>query len=615
MALTADHLRDVLVQHAPIVDLALEQLFPDPDAPVNLDALRVLAEDGEDLADVLIQVIESGGISESLEAFLNARGIELVKKTDAETWDQNLAPLPGVVIAEPVPNDFPFEKVGRFALRASAFRCRIEVDGTNEGSGAFVSKRLVLTAAHVIDKVIAARKEAEATGQNDIDLPKVTVKASDGRRFEARCVWYSPVHDNERNGDFPPQASASEHKDVALLRVGLPLGLSYGYCELPDPAVDWVGSRLMTLVHYPEGTVRGLTKGRVQRNGPDDIRLQHDVNTAGGSSGGLAFDWELKFIGIHQGRWNDFRKLVPHTVFAAAPGFVDAIKRDKPRRYLWSLEDDIEGQLIIGRQQFFAGLAQMVEAPNSMLRGIWVRRLDTTQTTGLSFSFEMLNAFLTNRIRPSDTERKHLCFQIPTDLEELDLISTLAGQVLGTRAAQAAAGVRAGETSDVAEERDRALRLAQDLQRRAVQEEATYWLFFETPPDGKLSDAARTQFEHLAEWLVTHKNLRIILAGFEQYALAPLKFQRPEESDTARRPGLLVDPLGNFTETDVKVTLEAMLADLAQEDNVNPVIMQDLVAQVVKNMPEVQSGVFPFTELGRAVTRIRNTVKLRAGLD
>ena len=615
MTIPVENLREVLQRHASVVDLALEQLFPDPVRPVSLDALRVLIEDGQDLSDVLKLILEEEELGESLEAFLNARGIALTAKNKSDIWDQNIPPLAGAAIAEPDPNEIPMKEEGLFALRASAFRCRIEVDDTTQGSGAFISKRLVLTAAHVIDTVIKALETARANDQQDPVLPRITVKASDGKTFPARCVWYSPVHDNERNGDLPPQAEVDTHKDVAVLRVGLPLGLSYGYCELPDRPVDWIGPRLMTLVHYPQGNIKGLTKGRVQRDTPGDIRLRHDVDTAGGSSGGLAFDHDLEFIGIHQGRWNDFRKLVPHGVFAGAPGFVDALARDQPRRYLWSLDDSIEGQLIIGRSQFFAGLAKMIEEPGSLLRGIWVRRMDVTQTTGLSFSFEMLTAFLVNRIRPSDTETKHLCFQIPTDLEELDLISMLAREVLGALAAEAAAGVRNGETSDVAEERDRAMRLAQDLQRRAVDENATFWIFFEPPPDGKLSDAARTQFEHLTEWLVTHRNLRIVLAGFEQYALAPLKFQRPEEADTARRPGLLVDALGRFTNTDVRVTLEAMLSDLGNEDNINPVIMDDLIGQVTRQLVDHTTGIYEFDELGEAVTRIRRIVKARLGWD
>ena len=476
MAFTADQLRDVLQRHAPVVDMALEAFFPDPKAPISLDGLRPLAVGGRDIADVLITILEGGDLSGSLMAFLAARGIDIIQRDDASLHPDAVPPPPGTAIPEPVPNDFPLDAVGPFALRASAFRCRIEVSGITEGSGAFVSKRLVLTAAHVIDRVIEADEAARAQGERHPVLPQITVRASDGRRFPARCVWYSPVHDDERAGNDPPANEATAHKDTALLQVGLPLGLSYGYCELPAQPVDWTGARLMTLVHYPDGNVKGLTRGRVLRNSPQDLRLRHDVNTEGGSSGGLAFDRDLDFIGIHQGRFDDARRLVPHGVFSDAPGFAEAIARDAPRRYLWSLGDDIEGQLVIGRQQFFAGLAKMLEDPATRLRGIWIRRLDTDTTTGLSFSFDMLEAFLANRVRPTDVQTSHATFKIPTDLEEEDLNHRLAEDILGARAAGPRAGVRTGETSDIAAQRDRAVRLAEDLQKKAAGEGATYWI-------------------------------------------------------------------------------------------------------------------------------------------
>ncbi|MFK7836324.1 MAG: serine protease [Sulfitobacter sp.] len=615
MTITADHLRPVLLQHEAVVDLALEQLFPDPLRPVNLEGLRVLAQGGKDLAEVLVDVIEDSDNAQSLERFLNARGIKLIARPNAEFWDEGLPPFANTPIGEPPEGDLPMAALGDFALRASAYRCRIMVDGATEGSGAFISKRLVLTAAHVIEKVTNAQKAAEAAGVNDIQLPPISILASDGKAFEARCVWSSPVHDQERTGGFPPLDEVETHKDVAVLRVGLPLGLNYGYCELPDRLVEWTGPRLMTLVHYPDGVRRGLTKGRVQRDTPDDVRLRHDVDTLGGSSGGLAFDRNLDFIGIHQGRWNAFRRLVPHGIFGSDPGFVDARERDQPRRYLWSIEDDINGQLIIGRQTFFAGIARMLEHPQSLLRGIWVRRTNVEETTGLNFSFEMLTAFLKNRIRPSDLNTGHSTYRVATDIEEIDLIATLANQVLGARAVQAHAGVRAGETSDVAQERDRAMHLAQALQAEAVARNETFWLFFETPPDDKLSEAARTQFEHLAEWLVTHPNLRLVLAGFEAFAIEPLKFQHAIDADTARKPGLLVDPLGHFTTQDIQVSLTAMLSDLCQEDNVNPIILQDLMRQATRGLTGPQPGEFHFSDLGKAVKNLRRIVKTRAGLD
>lgn len=615
MTLTASDLRPVLQSHAGVVDQALEVLFPDPAAPVNLDGLRAITEIDMDLADVLISVLQADGAQkiEGLRSFLNARGIDLVRRAPPGDNLHAIPTLPNAGIPQPDPNAFPLAAVIEFAPRAAAFRCQIQIDGLDKGSGVFISKSLVLTAGHVVEERVLADVTARDEGVNPPKHPLLEVEASDGKAYSARVIWHSPVHANERNGALPPADVAAQHLDVAVLRVGLPLGLSYGFCALPETPVNWTGARLMTLLHYPDGTFAEFPRGRVLRQAANDLRLPHDLDTEPGSSGGPAFDHDFTFIGIHQGRWAKFRKLVPHNVFADAPGFQAAIARDQPRPYLWSIEDDIDGQLVLGRRRFFEGLASMLENPDTTLRGIWVRRLDLSKSTGLSFSYQMLKAFLKNRRRPSDAQTHHRCFQIPTDLEEADLIQTIARQILGAEAAAAHAGVRAGETSDVALERERAHALAHDLQDRAADIGATFWLFFEAPPDGVLSEKVQTQFEHLTEWLVTHSALRVVLAGFEQYRLAPLMFQQVADGEMASRPGLVVDSLDRLTADDVRVTITAMMADLLGDDNPDPTEIDKMVADVLGNLDQV-NGVYPFSQMAKAVEIIRVQVRIKAGL-
>lgn len=619
MTLTAQELRPVLQTHRDVVDRALEVLFPDPDAPINLDGLTAITEIDMDLADVLLRVLQAGGARdgqqkvEGLRSFLNARGIDLVPRGAFQDNANTIPTLANTGIPKPDPNSFDLDKIADFAPRAAAFRCRIQMAGADIGSGVFISKSLVLTAAHVVEDRLKVEALALSRGQTPPVQPLLEIEASDGKPYAARCIWHSPVHDNERTGALPPEAQAQDHLDVAILRVGLPLGLSYGYCALPDQPIIWAGARLMTLLHYPQGVFAGFPVGRVLRNTVNDMRLPHDLDSKGGSSGGPAFDHDFSFIGIHQGRWGGFRKLVPHNVFADAPGFQDTIAQDQPRPYLWSIQDNIDGQLILGRRRFFEGMASMLDHPDTALRGIWVRRLDPSVTTGLTFSFLMLRAFLKNRSRPSDPQTEHRTFQIPTDLDEADLIQTIAHQILGAQAAGAHAGVRLGETSDVARERDRAHALALALQARAAEVDATFWLFFEAPPDGVLSERVQTQFEHLTEWVVTHANLRLVLAGFEQYRLNPLMFQRARDGENGLQPGLLVDPLDRLTGEDVQVTITAMLADLMGDQNPDPDMVEDMVSDVLANLQD-QNGVYPFSQMGRAVEIIRMQVRIKAGL-
>lgn len=617
MSFTASQLRPVLQRHAALVDQALAALYPDPDRPLSLDGLRPLTELDKDLADVLVEALEGDGTpeqakAEALRAFLNARGIELAPPVGVEArWDHTVPTLPDAGIPVPVPNDFDLDAVGTFAPRAAAFRCRIEIGGQDEGSGAFVSKSLVLTAGHVVERHVAANQAADALPAH----AKLSVRASDGVRYTARCVWYSPVHAEEREGRLPPAAEADAHLDVAVLRVGLPLGLSYGYADLPEEPVEWTGARLMTLVHYPAGKVRGFTRGRVLREAATDIRLPHDIDTSGGSSGGPAFDHKFRFIGIHQGRWDKFRKLVPHGQFADEPEFVDVLKRDRaPPRYLWSLQDDLDGQIIIGRGVFFEALTHMLENPAGTLRGIWLRRIDQSVTTGLSFSLEMLDAFLQNRRLPSDPPGAHRTWRIPIGLEDTDPIQDIARQVLGAQAAAAHAGVRPGETSGTATDRARAGDLLEDIQRRAAAAGRTEWLFFEGPPEGALSERAQKQFEALAEQSIPLANLRLILAGFEQYRLPVVLYETVAAGRADRRRGLLIDRLDRFDLADVKVTLRAMHASLLNDDNPAPNKISDMADEIVRNVPS-ENGFYAFAELERVSRRIQSRFRLLLGLD
>lgn len=474
----------------------------------------------------------------------------------------------------------------------------------------------MLTAAHVIEDLTDAMEAAPAAGEEHPHLPALQVVASDGEPYSARYVWHSPVHENDRLGRLPSGPGAADHRDVALLRVMLPLGQSYGRIELPDPPISWSGPRLLALVHYPDGERRGFCTGRVLREADTDLRLRHNVRTAPGSSGGPGFDRNLEFIGLHQGREEAFRRLVPHALFAADGAFRGPVEKDRPPRYLWSLDGNPDGPLIIGRRSYFTGLADMLERPDTRLRGLWVRRVFSSELTGLSFSFRMLEAFLASQQSPAAPRQRHRCIQVPTALGDIDLTGALAAEGLGPGADPSpAAGVRVDETSMVASERDRALNLAVALNAHAAGTGQTFWLFFEPPPRNELGERARIQLEHLSELLIQQPCLRLVLAGFEQYNLPPFRFETVEEADHARRPGLLVDMLGGFTEADVRVTVTAMLRDLTGEDDISARDPDRLVAKVVAGLEETRAGVFAFDQLGEAGERLRNVVKTELDLD
>jgi hypothetical protein len=617
MLLTVAKLRPAVENHAILVDRALSTLFANPEAPINLDGLAELTGPGEEVTDYLLAVLNEADVKDDFVAYLRARGVDLAPPASlADIWDDIAPHINGQTIGQPEDPDFDFNALAAFIARAKAFRCRVKVGGDVAGSGAFVSPRLVLTAEHVVTpytEIIADHALRDETPDRTV-LPKVAVIDGNGDEHPAHVIWWLPVHPNERNGDLPPDTAARTHCDVALLKVVKPVGHIHGRITLPNPPTDWIGTRRFALVHYPKGNARGFTPGAVRRRG-GELRLQHDVDTAGGSSGGAGFDRDFAFLGLHQGRVDQRRQLVPYDLYAQDADFRGHLNRDVAPRLLWSLDGDIDGPLIIGRQAFFVGLSHMLENPNGRLKGIWMRRLPSARTAGLSFSYDMLQAFLDLQEATTRTNPQHRCIKVSTALAQSQLIAPLAEALLTGGADNAAQpGVRRGETSPVAEARDRAEALAKALDRQAKAADQIYWLFFEQPPNEELSDNALVELEHLIDWISLQQNLRLIIAGFEQYRFAPLQFQRIEDAAAVRKPGLLVDPIGTFGREDVRVTLQGAIADLTPNEVTSAAVLDDLVDQVVQGLPETRPGAFRRDDFGTAVDRIRALMKLRMGV-
>ncbi len=606
--LTVGKMRKALALHEATIRRALIALFPSPDAPLSLDAiaLGVEEEDGEDLPDVLLATLHKFGKVPHFISYLRARGADPMPRKRNRIFAENIARFTGIEIGEPQHKDFDFDALGAFAPRAEAFRCRIALDNTPEGSGAFVAPNLVLTASHVLDRFYAQRPD-------NAPPPRLGIIASDGIHYPASCVQKWPYFEGEINGDLPPNGAADTHMDVALLRVFMPLGQTYGRIDTDCTPPDFVGPELFTLVHYPDGRESGFMSGSIRRDGPEVSRLPHDIDTEGGSSGGPGFDRNFNFLGIHQGRWKNVRRLVPFERFCQEPKFRELISQNSKLRTLWSLDRNIEGPLIIGRRQFITALAAMVDNPESRLRGVWIRREDTSSIGGLGFSFDMLQAYLIQHGSP-DAHPPHRCIRISPTLRTTDLLSDLAVLALGAeRASTASGGTSSGEATGVAEQDSRASALIRTLQEQAMKDGQTWWFFFDNPPNG-LSPEAQVQFEHIARHLPTQANLRLILAGYETYRLAPLRFGNVMEAETARRAGLLLEELGPFTRSDVQATINAMITSLSPESDLLPPRLNEMTDRSLQGLVADATGEFSGSDLGTVTTQLRQQIKAFLGI-
>lgn len=598
--LTVAKLRKTLRQHEQVVRRALDALFPSPDAPLSLDAiaLGVEKEDGEDLADLLLATLNELQKVPHLVSYLRARGADPLPRARNRIFMDNIARFNGIVIGTPAQRDFDLTALSSFASRAASFRCRIAIDDIAEGSGAFVAPNLVLTAAHVLDGL--------QTPVNGV-ARRLGIYASDGAYYPATCARKWLYHPNEPTGELP----TGNENDIALLRVYMPLGQVYGLIDVTAAPPDFIGPEMFTLVHYPDGQETGFVSGAVRRDEPGLKRLPHDIDTSGGSSGGPGFDRTFRFLGVHQGRWQNVRRLVPYEQFRDDEQFRRLVQENFTQRDMWALDRNIEGPLIIGRRQFVSGLAAMLDNPASRLRGIWIRREDTASLRGLGFSFDMLEAYLLMHENP-DAALEHRCIRMTPTLATSDLLADLSRAALDAPSPGAKDGTGQGQTTDVAFEDSRATLLIDAMNMAAAAAGQTWWVFFDNPPNG-LSPHTQLQFEHIARHLPVAENLRLILAGYETYRLAPLRFTNVGQADSARRSGLLVEELGPFTRGDVEATLNTMIRSLDPEKELTQVRLREMADKALSGLVADATGQFPGTDLDQAVREVRLEAKAFLG--
>ncbi|OAN70689.1 hypothetical protein A8B78_04345 [Jannaschia sp. EhC01] len=594
----------ILAAEPDLVSEALRGIYADQDPKVSLDALREVAEESGGLfstAELLVSVLVKHNQEGRFVNYLRPRGIDL---DPAPLPPHAAAGLPAFCAGAPggpVNVDFPFDVLERFTREARAFRCLIRIDGVEMGSGAFVSPRLVLTAAHVVETLTDALDLDRPEGIPLATLPKLDILASDGRTYPARLAWFLPAHADEHQGRLPPAAAAVAHADAALLRVDRPLGRLFGAIRLPDPPVDWAGCGRFMLVHYPDGVQQDFAPGWIRRNGRDDIRQQHDVMTEGGSSGGPGFDRDGQFLGLHQGRWNNVRRLVPYDQFANNPAFLEEIASDLPPRYLWSLEGSLDGHLLIGRAAFYDSLTAIVEGSARTLRGVWVKRTRTERDEGLSFSYRILQAFLKAQGKP------HLLVRLSTELANADLIGQLRDLVFTAEGADSASiGVLEDETTPVAHDDDRAEKLADALAVHAAKTKRTIWIYFDNPPSGLLQET-QIQLEHMVEELIQRPGLRLVLAGFETYDLLPEQFSSVAAARQSAAPGLFVEYLANFKRADVEVTAKGISDALGLKWS--GALLTEMVDRALKDVPEMAANVYSLEQLGKVADQLRREAK------
>lgn len=495
--------------------------------PLVADALDAMADDvDEPRGEFWVQRIEARQLLPAFARALHVRGVEV--DLDADPMDETHV--------DP-------ETAARFPGEATSFRCRILRGGVLSGSGVLVGPSTVLTAWHVVAPSAAYDPRAEIGG--------IEVHLSDGHTYGATVVAFSPCSECEFGAQLPSDDEAvADLHDMALLRLDAPAGAALGYARLAVDPVPYRKPSPIYVVHFPQGTDRGLGEGVTGKITRITSRVGHSVASHQGSSGGGCFDTKRRLIGIHQGKQPSGKgRYVPVERFLAQAR--EVVTADVAPPSLWSSDDTQDGRLVIGRRSLFQSFA--AATAGGRVRGIHVKRTDPEDEAGqLEFTYEILQTLVARDpgARICRVTLGTLIDDIPEEIVRRVRDIGLPVGVLGERP-----GVSTGETAPEAVGADRGARAADLVERAAADAGIRLWLFFDQPRVS-FGDEQRSALEGFIARLLRVEHLRIVVAGLEAAAV-PGQDYYPGGPAADGALGLMVDYIRGFARADVVVALKA----------------------------------------------------------
>lgn len=533
-ATTAD-IEEAITEHPVEAEDALAAVQLGFVQPLTVDVLRLMAPKAKmTVAELWVDQLGKLKLLEAFAQALNARGVAL-----------------DVRIPEVIDDRLDLAKLERFVPMASAFRCRVLVNKQVVGSGCLIGPSLVLTAWHVIALGPPNGPQQPA--------PNIEVLLGDGQRLVATVppMFESFCGDDEYRGTAPKADTDVEgRKDVALLAMDRPAAAHLQFAPLPAAAPE-VPKGLMLLFDYPKGQDTGVGVGTAAKMPGVTSRWRHTISTDVGSSGGACFNGDFELIGVHQAKWGTRRRLVPLRVFH--DDIRAMVEEDRAPVSLWALDRSADAPFVIGRDQFFQGVAA-AGRPVTRIRGVRIKRTDVQSgPTGLAFSHDLLAHLLTRR------GIGHALVRITFEDRIVDLDQHIRQRMeaagIELEPAPSGAGVQPGQAAleAVAKERSRVLAAAMDA--AAHKRDLILWLFIDTP-SVTMTESARLFLEGFVTAALVRHQLRLVIAGFETMLLAGEEFATVRAADGDGPPGFVVEYLGGFTEVDVRGFLATASTDL-----------------------------------------------------
>ncbi|TBY61016.1 serine protease [Rhizobium leguminosarum bv. viciae] len=453
----------------------------------------------------------------------------------------------GVLIGPDDPVDilqqtnFDDKQLGSFLSRAGQQKCRIDVKGEIAGSGCLIGPTLVLTAWHVVQGADDGRVQIRFRNRNSLGAVGAN-ELINGSVIDALTSRCSP---QELAGEPPTiDAGYEGFNDVAVIRLDSAEGTRVGFLDLPPPDHVLRTKDSVCLMHYPQGEDVGVSFSSVRKIPRITARWRYSAGALPGSSGGPCVNTKFVLAGIHQGAWGREKRLVPARLFLKQ--LADAVANDLTPTAPWSLDDTLEGRLVLGRDLLFEALASATRT-GSRTRGIRIKRTNSGSETGLNFSLNAVSAVLAREpernviVRISFEGRDESLFPL--------IVRGLASAGHDVTPPPGRPGADRIDTTVEASVNETARLLAANIEGLSDNGSRRFWFLFENAPGG-IRDVVRYQFEAFFAAAVNQPSLRMIIAGFETIS-TPVAEENTARNIESGPVHVVVDYMGEFTKSDV----------------------------------------------------------------
>lgn len=487
--------------------------------------------------------------------------------------------------------------LGKFLLRAYRQRCSIRVNGAISGSGCLIGPSLVLTAWHVV-------RDARPQGSVQVGFYNANSGNNPVTVIDGSVLWdiSSDCTEDELQGKFPAEdALYIGHNDVAVIRLVSPEGMRVGFLKLPPADHTLQTNDNVCLMHYPGGRGNDVSFNAVRKIRNITARWKYAVGAQPGSSGGPCVNTKFALVGIHQGAWEQEKRLVPASLFLQP--VAGAVSTDIAPTALWSLDDALDGRLVLGRDRLFECLAG-ANRPGSKTRGIRIKRRKLNSEMGLNFSLDAVTAILARE--PDRNVVVRIAFESSNDALFPLLLRGLQAAGYNISLASDRPGADLKDTTLEANLNEAARAFAahiEGLNDNGRAEPRRFWFLFENAAGG-IREVLRLQFEAFWAAAIANPNLRIVVAGFETISTPGAEEAFPRTDDTVPAH-VVVEYIGEFTRGDVVTLFERAGLPL---DATAPGWADTEADLALQGLPET-NGRYDFSVIEEVIERVRTSLK------